>query len=237
MFFSKIDVMPSLCGGEDAVFQWFSDRGFNEYSIHQLLWNTFEKDPDADRSFLFREDKNKQTGMPQLLLLSEKEPLYDQEILRITKKNFSPKIISGMQLAFDVRMNPVVTRVRQGYKNSAKHDLWADAKKRGKKEGKQGKDLNHFIEKEIRDWFLSRSESWGFHVEDEQLLLEEYRKHEFSKSNKPGSTRKQKLIVFNSLNFKGILTVKDSAKFKESLCRGIGRSKAFGCGLLLIRRV
>jgi len=41
---------------------------------------------------------------------------------------------------------------------------------------------------------------------------------------------------FSSVDFTGELQITDMSKFKEALFTGIGRSKAFGCGLLLVRR-
>jgi CRISPR system Cascade subunit CasE len=45
--------------------------------------------------------------------------------------------------------------------------------------------------------------------------------------------RVQQFIV----NYKGILCITDEAKFKKAYTSGIGSAKAFGCGLLLIKRI
>ncbi|MBD9358284.1 type I-E CRISPR-associated protein Cas6/Cse3/CasE [Methylomonas sp. EbA] len=42
---------------------------------------------------------------------------------------------------------------------------------------------------------------------------------------------------FSSIDFTGQLQITDVEKFEQALFHGIGRSKAFGCGLLMIRRV
>ena len=42
---------------------------------------------------------------------------------------------------------------------------------------------------------------------------------------------------FSSVDFVGDLEIADVEKFTKALFRGIGRAKAFGCGLLLIRRI
>jgi CRISPR system Cascade subunit CasE len=44
-------------------------------------------------------------------------------------------------------------------------------------------------------------------------------------------------ISFLSVDYSGILKVTDPEKFTAALTTGIGRAKAFGCGLLLIKRV
>ena len=39
------------------------------------------------------------------------------------------------------------------------------------------------------------------------------------------------------LDLEGILEVRDPERFVAALARGFGRAKAFGCGLMLVRRV
>ena len=43
-------------------------------------------------------------------------------------------------------------------------------------------------------------------------------------------------MSFSTLDFDGILTVNDPAAFLLALSRGFGAAKAYGCGLMLIRR-
>ncbi len=45
-----------------------------------------------------------------------------------------------------------------------------------------------------------------------------------------------KEIRYNTMDFRGILTVTDSDQFANTLMQGLGKAKAFGCGLMLIRR-
>jgi CRISPR system Cascade subunit CasE len=51
----------------------------------------------------------------------------------------------------------------------------------------------------------------------------------FRKGNRGG-----KLLT---VTFEGVLRVSDPARMAELLWNGIGHAKAFGCGLLLVRRV
>lgn len=46
-----------------------------------------------------------------------------------------------------------------------------------------------------------------------------------------------KKIELSTLDFEGVLQVTEPVKFLEALHNGIGPAKAFGCGLLLVRRV
>jgi len=40
-----------------------------------------------------------------------------------------------------------------------------------------------------------------------------------------------------TLLFDGVITMTDTEAFNNIIAQGIGRAKAFGCGLLMIRRV
>ena len=44
-------------------------------------------------------------------------------------------------------------------------------------------------------------------------------------------------MSFSTLDFEGLLTVSDPGTFLSSIVRGFGAAKAYGCGLMLIRRV
>jgi len=44
-------------------------------------------------------------------------------------------------------------------------------------------------------------------------------------------------ISISTVDFAGQLTVTDPVALKQALFDGIGHAKAFGCGLLLVRRV
>lgn len=50
----------------------------------------------------------------------------------------------------------------------------------------------------------------------------------------PGAGPRQSL---HRVDFAGELSVLDAGKFARALVTGIGHAKAFGCGLLLVRRL
>jgi CRISPR system Cascade subunit CasE len=43
-------------------------------------------------------------------------------------------------------------------------------------------------------------------------------------------------IRFSTLDFEGVLVVRDPARFIAKVATGFGPQKAFGCGLMLLRR-
>jgi CRISPR system Cascade subunit CasE len=44
-------------------------------------------------------------------------------------------------------------------------------------------------------------------------------------------------IELATVDFEGTLEVADPARFLDALVRGVGPAKAFGCGLMLVRRI
>jgi CRISPR system Cascade subunit CasE len=96
--------------------------------------------------------------------------------------------------------------------------------------------LKSCIDRALENWFKNQGERLGFKLLTDdndlsKLQNSAYQWHGLSvkgcKGDKSG---------FSSVDFTGELQVTDIDKFNEALFTGIGRSKAFGCGLLLIRR-
>jgi len=89
----------------------------------------------------------------------------------------------------------------------------------------------------LDNWLLKKSDLHGFQLcrnRYDQLKLQNsgYRWHSLSKKVKG-----RKKSGFSSIDFTGELEVTDVEKFTNTLFTGIGRSKAFGCGLLLVKRI
>jgi CRISPR system Cascade subunit CasE len=49
--------------------------------------------------------------------------------------------------------------------------------------------------------------------------------------------KRDHLIRFSAVDFSGELLVTDPKLFQQALFDGLGHAKAFGCGLLLVRRI
>ncbi len=201
--------------------------GTDGYAVHQLLWNLFPNDGDKKRDFLFY--KNDSNGLPSFLLVSKEQPL-ETEALSVETKKYSPQISEGQKLSFTLVANPVVSRKTEGKKNSLKHDVWMDAKKRAKKIGLSGPSLHKECEKASKDWLIRQGNRCGFTLTNDSVLVDGYMQNCFYKSPKG------KPVRFSSVHYEGLLTVTDPELFVTMLGDGIGKSKAFGCGLMLVRR-
>lgn len=94
--------------------------------------------------------------------------------------------------------------------------------------------IKTIVEKRIHTWWRDKGERLGFEVagfDNGEPILESvaYQKHHLPE--------KAQQAGFNSLDLCGEVIVKDVDEFQKLLLRGIGPAKAFGCGLMLIRRL
>ncbi|MBE0548180.1 MAG: type I-E CRISPR-associated protein Cas6/Cse3/CasE [Rubrivivax sp.] len=76
-------------------------------------------------------------------------------------------------------------------------------------------------------WLIDGGRERGFEVDEHSLSVDAYTQHR-GKGDK---------LRFSSVDFSGDMTVFDAAKLGAALTQGVGHAKAFGCGLLLVRRV
>lgn len=80
----------------------------------------------------------------------------------------------------------------------------------------------------VAQWFATRAEkSWGFKVIRENLQVDSINVLEFKEKN-------QRPVTIAQAQVQGILEVINPEIFAQSFCQGIGRARAFGCGLLQI---
>ncbi|SFX34278.1 type I-E CRISPR-associated protein Cas6/Cse3/CasE [Marinospirillum alkaliphilum] len=82
----------------------------------------------------------------------------------------------------------------------------------------------------VKAWWISRLPRLGLAVGAEDVFqCTGYLQH--------GLTRKSEAARFSSVDLTGQVTVEDPQMFIKEWSAGIGRAKAFGCGLMLIRRI
>lgn len=223
MFLSRIKVRPG-----PELFQLLRHKkGTGAYAVHQLLWQLFPNMGEKKRDFLFREVRSE--GFPLFYVVSA-EPPCGNHALSVDCKPYSPKLKEGARLHFSLTANPVVARKCEGKKNSKRHDVWMAEKKSLKEKGLTGDEIYRRCVDAAKNWLVDRCERYGFAVGADELVVEGYMQHRLKKNG-------GKEIRFSSIDYEGILTVTDPDAFAHMLITGIGKSKAFGCGLMLVRRM
>jgi CRISPR system Cascade subunit CasE len=97
--------------------------------------------------------------------------------------------------------------------------------------------LKAVVEQELDNWLKRQGKQHGFEIcidrnQAMKLQCTGYQWHELFKKDAKG--RKS---GFSSVDFTGELQVRDTERFSRALFKGIGRSKAFGCGLMMVKRL
>ena len=205
------------------------------YGAHQLLWQAFPG-YDGARPFLFRQEMEEDTeqgkppkGLPLFYVLSDREPVAVAGLLEVQCKPFAPTLREGEQLAFRLRANPTVARRVEGARHSPRSDVLMAAKKPFPPGQRTSTECVQAMDQAARDWLQTRAEALGFRL-PVHPEVGAYRQHVLQK---PG---RRDAIQYSSVDYEGLLEVTDPGRLIEALARGIGRAKAFGCGLMLIRR-
>ncbi|HEB87803.1 MAG TPA: type I-E CRISPR-associated protein Cas6/Cse3/CasE [Gammaproteobacteria bacterium] len=228
MYFSRISLMSPGAIDTARLANLMCNDGYRE---HQYLWRLFEKDLDADRDFLFRREQIE--GWPRFFMISDRLPVHAKDVWKIESKGYEPHIKEGQQLAFSLRVNPVVTRLSEAGKKQ-RHDVVMDLKKRMDYQSMPKADrpsIQSLIQQAGLDWLAARAGKYGFSFNLDAVRVDAYLRHSVTKKVR------KKTIKFSTLDYTGLLTVMDPERFQSALFQGIGPAKAFGCGLLLVRPV
>lgn len=181
------------------------------YSIHRVVYSLFEdtrseaeKNAGKSSGILFA-DLGGDHLSRRILLLSNRQPASAVEGQYGVVKS---KTLSDEFLEHEFYNFSVIV-------NPTRHS--AETRKREPIKGRE----------KISDWFLERSSQWGFTVSTESLRVNKVEVMSFS--NKAKHT-----VTLAKAHIQGQLTVIDREAFRKSFKSGIGRGRAFGCGLLQI---
>jgi CRISPR system Cascade subunit CasE len=189
-----------------------------------MLWKLFDSDPNAKRDFIYRHEPQRNT--PAYYIVSKRQPVDNDHLWKIETKDYAPVLTTGQRFAFLLRVNPVITR------NGRRHDVVMHEKHEinyKKMDRKTRPSSQEMVEKAGIKWIQSRAEFSGFSLDDTAIRIDGYQPHT------SGRKRGSKEIRYSTMDFRGILTITDPEAFKKTIMQGIGKAKAFGCGLMLIR--
>lgn len=202
------------------------------YAEHQWLWRWFPAKAGAPRDFIYR--RREADGIPRYYVVSSRQPVAPQPGWALQCRPYDPQLSAGERLAFDLRANAVVTRPTGG--KGRRHDVVMDEKRRllqqrglpkwAEWDRDERPALYQIVHAAGHKWLAQRAQACGFGVDATQLRADAYQQH-----------RVKHTVRFTSIDFSGELVVTDPDKLRAALLGGIGHAKAFGCGLLLVRRL
>lgn len=243
MYFSLIT--PSAGAEREAAMQWAK----GPYGDHQWLWLFFKAEPGTERDFLFRR-RDGEGHMPGFYVVSARKPQSFSDAWQVQSSDYDPQLREGRRLAFELRANPVVTHKVNGISRRADvvmHEKKRLLKERGLKRWSDWLDtdeakpaLYELVQARCLDWLEQRAELSGFRLLTHEFHDREYGARAEKSVRIDGYTQHRSMrrdIHFSTVDFVGELEVTNVLAFRKTLLNGIGHSKAFGCGLLLIRRL
>lgn len=216
-YFSRAELRP-----EAWRMPWLREaagRG-QVYRDHAAVWRLFPGD-DMERDFLFRRCEGP-GGSMHYYVVSHRKPEGLAGVLHVEAKPYDPRFQVGELVRFSLRANPTISRGAPGAR-SKRHDVLMDAKRRA-----SDGEVEDAVLEAGTAWLRDRSERIGLELDPGRLLQDAYQQHR--------AKRGKSWLTFSSVDFDGIATVRDPGRLREALFNGVGHSKGFGCGLLMVRR-
>ncbi len=203
-----------------------SDEGRRIDAHHRLIWSAFAGDPSAPRDFLWRDE-----GGGRFLVLSRQTPRPSELFEEHEIKPFAPELRPGDRLSFVLRVNATRTlksdRITASGKRERQHvDIVMERLKPLAKADRA--DMRMILAQEAASvWFDGAGARSGFRPIEAAA-------RGYHVIEPPGrGTRRPR---FGVLDLEGTIVISETDPFLARLIAGFGRAKAFGCGLMLIRR-
>jgi CRISPR system Cascade subunit CasE len=232
MYLSRIQLRFSNLQPE-MLKKWDSAR---PYASHQWLWQLFPE--QKERQFLFRQEER-----GGFFMLSTTPPLTQHALFLVETKSFSPQLTEGVVLDFQLRANPVITR------NGKRSDVMMNAKHQAKANGVEQEKWWELQQQAAQGWLEMQGNQHGFRllqpepddftqwagaesseIQTRYACVQAYQQHRFVRKAQDNP------IAFSSVDFSGTLIITDALLFEQALFSGLGKSKAMGCGMLMVKR-
>lgn len=190
---------------------------------HRLLWTLWGDSPDRRRDFLWRED-----APGRFLVLSERPPEDQHGMFVLETKAFAPVLKAGDRLAFVLRANAVVSSHHPDDGRVQRADVVMN-KLKPIPSGERALHRDRISQEAGFEWLSRQGGLHGF-APDNDVAVESYTQVRVPRD------RRSRDVQFSTIDLVGHLAVTDPDKFLPAVAAGFGRSKAFGCGLMLVRK-
>jgi len=182
-----------------------------------MVWSLFPSADGAQRDFLYR-----QTSETEFIIVSKREPIVDPRKWTIRMKPYHPKLVQGQLYGFSLRINSVISVSQPGRAKSIRVNIF------GQTASDSLKDNPDFHQDRALDWLEPKLRRCGFEMSKSRSTLAHYGGLRLDR----GRAADLKLPY---VDIEGVIRVAEPAECRDALFSGIGRGRAFGLGLLLIR--
>lgn len=196
----------------------------NPQAMHAAVLSCFPKEVGDKERILWRHDGKLRGSDEHAVYIVGPDSCDPSKIAEQTGSENVPQkasydrlldaLANGQQWHFEVVLNPVAAK-----------------KTPGAPRGTRGK-LTALVGEEAQlEWFSTKAKSCGF--TPLETLIVERKTLRFSKL---ATNPKGRQVVIGTVRYRGTLQIDDAEMFKKSLVEGIGRGKAYGCGLLTLAK-
>lgn len=182
------------------------------YSLHRVVYSLYEdvrnenEKQGSEASGILYADQGGDVRGRKILMLANRTPkeAVNDEHGQVLSKVIPEGFLDHREYRFKVIVNP--TR-----RYSASRKLLPV----------KGRDA-------VAEWFIQRAiSSWGFEVATEHLQVDNIEVQQFK-------DKQQRPVTIAQAHVQGVLRITDPTQFENSFTQGIGRARAYGCGLLQI---
>ena len=229
MFLSRARLRPDSSVQAIAPLLLPEDGHARLLAAHRLVWSLMSDDSGRTRDFLWREE---QPGA--FLILAPRPADADSSLFDVDSKPWEPALRTGDRLGFMLRANPTVARGagarmpgKQGLRGR-RHDVVMDAL-HDVAQAERAAARPEAMIAAGRRWLTQQGDRLGFAPDCDSLRIDGYDTVRIPRG-------REKSVEFGRLDFEGVMEVTDPAAFLAAVVAGFGRARAFGCGMMLLRR-
>ncbi len=197
-----------------------ADESARADAHHRLIWTVFSDGTARRRDFLWRYD-----GQGRFFTLSARPPKAHDLFLPPETKAFAPDLRPGDRLIYTLRANATKDRRGAGGKDR-RVDVVMDLL-HGVAQENRAEERMKMAQTAGEAWMARQGAAKGFLPLE--TIADGYTTLHLGRRRREGAT-------LGILDLRGEIEITDPARFLPALAQGFGRAKAWGNGLMLIRR-
>lgn len=234
-YFSRMTLKRHAAAVAPLISELVPDNAGKAMAVgHRLMWSVMPEAFQAEQRqgespFLWR------AAEPGKFYMLGPRPIDDCPFFRIETKPYQPNLASGDRVSFDLRVNATAHRTvgvrTDGRAQRRRVDVAMDhmraQESQGMHPGTRAARREPAAKTAAEDWLKVRESRDGYRLEGLELLSY----HIELLPRRAGSSAR-----VGVLDLAGVLVVDDPGLFLQRVLTGFGRAKAFGCGLMLLRR-